>query len=279
LAGPRADGRAMQGLSDPRPAQDSARSRTQPPPGTKLPTPRASEAPEKPDPFPSRLSVPAAETPLAPTVPRPSPRRSRSLSCCRHSNSGVQLGGGVPESKYVPANFDYLSNVLAVGQIGIESGADETQGPAVWMGRTPIHTAKGLSCISNSQRQNEGAFGASELAGIEPTPPAPKEAGYVRHDHSATLQIVFSGQFNVRVCPTAATPSGPKEAKSSPCRSSSSPPCSTWISGAKRETRGSALPTFPIVRKAHERRVRAWDRDGSGRVEPRTAASVNLPAC
>jgi hypothetical protein len=44
---------------------------------------------------------------------------------------------------------------------------------------------KGLSFITNRQRRNEGTFCASELAGIEPTPPAPKEAGYVRLDHSA----------------------------------------------------------------------------------------------
>jgi hypothetical protein len=45
---------------------------------------------------------------------------------------------------------------------------------------------KGLSFISNRHRRNEGTFSASELAGIEPTPPAPKGAGYVRLDHSAT---------------------------------------------------------------------------------------------
>jgi hypothetical protein len=36
---------------------------------------------------------------------------------------------------------------------------------------------------------NEGTFCASEWAGIEPTPPAPKGAGYVRLDHSATVDI------------------------------------------------------------------------------------------
>jgi hypothetical protein len=48
---------------------------------------------------------------------------------------------------------------------------------------------KGLSFITNRQRQNEGTFCASELAGIEPivTPSAPKGAGYVRLDHSACL--------------------------------------------------------------------------------------------
>ncbi len=40
--------------------------------------------------------------------------------------------------------------------------------------------------MSNHQRLKEGTFCASELAGIEPTPPAPKGAGYVRLDHSAT---------------------------------------------------------------------------------------------
>jgi hypothetical protein len=46
---------------------------------------------------------------------------------------------------------------------------------------------KGLSFITNRQRRNEGTFCAPELAGIEPTPPAPKGAGYVRLDHSATV--------------------------------------------------------------------------------------------
>jgi hypothetical protein len=46
---------------------------------------------------------------------------------------------------------------------------------------------KGLSFITNRQRRKEGTFCASELAGIEPTPPAPKGAGYVRLDHSATV--------------------------------------------------------------------------------------------
>jgi hypothetical protein len=52
-----------------------------------------------------------------------------------------------------------------------------------------IHTMlgkKGLSFITNRQRQNEGTLWASELAGIEPSPPAPKGAGYVSLDHSAT---------------------------------------------------------------------------------------------
>jgi hypothetical protein len=48
---------------------------------------------------------------------------------------------------------------------------------------------KGLSFITNRQRRNEGTFSASELAGIEPTPPAPKGAGYVRLHHSATGDI------------------------------------------------------------------------------------------
>ena len=34
-------------------------------------------------------------------------------------------------------------------------------------------------------------FSASGLAGIEPTPPAPKGAGYVRHDHSATVSMTL----------------------------------------------------------------------------------------
>jgi hypothetical protein len=50
-----------------------------------------------------------------------------------------------------------------------------------------ISGTKGLSFITNRQRWNEGTFCASELAGIEPTPPAPKGAGYVRLDHSATV--------------------------------------------------------------------------------------------
>jgi hypothetical protein len=44
-----------------------------------------------------------------------------------------------------------------------------------------------LSFIANRQRRKEGTFSSSELAGIEPTPPAPKGAGYVRLDHSATV--------------------------------------------------------------------------------------------
>jgi hypothetical protein len=55
-------------------------------------------------------------------------------------------------------------------------------------------TKRGLSFISNRQRRKEGTFCASELAGIEPTPPAPKGAGYVRLDHSAT---VGNSNFNV----------------------------------------------------------------------------------
>jgi hypothetical protein len=39
------------------------------------------------------------------------------------------------------------------------------------------HGKKGLSIISNRQRRKEGTFCASELAGIEPTPPAPEEQG------------------------------------------------------------------------------------------------------
>ena len=45
---------------------------------------------------------------------------------------------------------------------------------------------KGLSFISNRQRRKEGTFCASELAGIEPTPPAPKGSGYVRVLHDDT---------------------------------------------------------------------------------------------
>ncbi len=52
---------------------------------------------------------------------------------------------------------------------------------------------KGLSFISNRQRRKEGTFCASELAGIEPTPPAPKGAGYVRLDHSATVGTCACG--------------------------------------------------------------------------------------
>jgi hypothetical protein len=36
---------------------------------------------------------------------------------------------------------------------------------------------KGLSFVSNRQRRKEGTFCASELAGIEPAPPAPEEQG------------------------------------------------------------------------------------------------------
>ncbi len=44
----------------------------------------------------------------------------------------------------------------------------------------------------NRQRRKEGTFSASELAGIEPTPPAPKGAGYVHLDRSATASINLS---------------------------------------------------------------------------------------
>jgi hypothetical protein len=52
-----------------------------------------------------------------------------------------------------------------------------------------VSNKKGLSFISNRQRWKEGTFCASELAEIEPTPPAPKGAGYVRLDHLATVGI------------------------------------------------------------------------------------------
>ncbi len=60
---------------------------------------------------------------------------------------------------------------------------------------------KGLSFITNRQRQNEGTFCASELAGIEPTPPAPKGAGYVRLDHSATVGMIIVSDFSTWVYP------------------------------------------------------------------------------
>ncbi len=46
---------------------------------------------------------------------------------------------------------------------------------------------KGTKLHFNRQRRKEGKFCASELAGIEHTPPAPNGAGYVRLDHSATV--------------------------------------------------------------------------------------------
>ncbi len=57
-----------------------------------------------------------------------------------------------------------------------------------------LPSCKGLSFISNRQRRYEGTFSASELAGIEPTPPAPKGAGYVRLDHSATVGILYHNE-------------------------------------------------------------------------------------
>jgi hypothetical protein len=45
---------------------------------------------------------------------------------------------------------------------------------------------KGLSFISNRQRQKEGTFCASGLAGIEPTPARPNGAGYARLNLLAT---------------------------------------------------------------------------------------------
>jgi hypothetical protein len=57
---------------------------------------------------------------------------------------------------------------------------------------TELQKKKGLSLITNRQGRNEGTFCASELAGIEPTPPAPKGAGYVRLVHSATGEALFA---------------------------------------------------------------------------------------
>ncbi len=43
---------------------------------------------------------------------------------------------------------------------------------------------KGVSFILNRQRQKEGTCCAWELAGIEPTPPAPKDAGLLSDYHN-----------------------------------------------------------------------------------------------
>jgi hypothetical protein len=64
---------------------------------------------------------------------------------------------------------------------------------------------KGLSLISNRQRRKEGTFSASELAGIEPTPPAPKGAGYVLlhlqniHHHHCLYSFPNSGLRSLRL--------------------------------------------------------------------------------
>ncbi len=47
---------------------------------------------------------------------------------------------------------------------------------------------KGLSFISNRQRRKEGTFCASQLAGIEPTPPAPEEQDIFKY---ITMQYVY----------------------------------------------------------------------------------------
>ena len=65
------------------------------------------------------------------------------------------------------------------------SSADSLGGPgphiAISLAPAPPHppppTKQGLSFISNLQRQREGTFVASELAGNKPTPPAPEEQG------------------------------------------------------------------------------------------------------
>jgi hypothetical protein len=46
-----------------------------------------------------------------------------------------------------------------------------------------------LQIANGGKIPKEGTFCASELAGIEPTPPASKGTGYVRLDHSATVGI------------------------------------------------------------------------------------------
>jgi hypothetical protein len=46
-------------------------------------------------------------------------------------------------------------------------------------GNNNIRGRKGQSFVSNRQRWKEGTFCASELAGIEPTPPAQEEQGMV----------------------------------------------------------------------------------------------------
>jgi hypothetical protein len=48
---------------------------------------------------------------------------------------------------------------------------------------------KGLSFISNRQRRKEGTLCASELAGIEPTPPALEEQGMRAFRQLSTLDI------------------------------------------------------------------------------------------
>ena len=43
-----------------------------------------------------------------------------------------------------------------------------------WRPLAGLKGKKGLSFISNRQRRKEGTLGESQLAGIEPTPPAPE---------------------------------------------------------------------------------------------------------
>ncbi len=50
---------------------------------------------------------------------------------------------------------------------------------------------KGLSFISNRKRRKEGTYCASELDGIEPTPPASERAGYARHLKHFQLNIII----------------------------------------------------------------------------------------
>jgi hypothetical protein len=87
---------------------------------------------------------------------------------------------------------------------GFHEAEDERDKFSVTSGDIPgclpgflCYIKKGLSFISNSQRRNEGTFSASELAGIEPTPPAPKGTGYVRLDHSATVLIAENDRMVV----------------------------------------------------------------------------------
>jgi hypothetical protein len=58
---------------------------------------------------------------------------------------------------------------------------------------------KGLRFISNRQLRKEGTFGASELAGIEPTPDRSGRAGYARLNLSATGGIVIDYLLSIAV--------------------------------------------------------------------------------
>jgi hypothetical protein len=67
-----------------------------------------------------------------------------------------------------------ISNLRTTRHIPAINRRKSSSGNKLITNLTMSPVKKGLSFISNRQRQNEGTFCASGLAGIEPTPPAPE---------------------------------------------------------------------------------------------------------